>query len=310
MTGSSTEHPLVYCIVLTFGQNPDGRTKRLLTETLDSLEKMNYPNFKIIVVDNGSTDGSQEMVRTQYPQAILIENGKNLGFGGGNNVGMEYALERGAEWIFLLNNDIIVDASLLTEMMRVAVSHPMIGGLGPKIYFHDEPEKFWYAGGAVNFWAGIISHRGIREIDHGQYDVTTDTEYITGCAFLVRREALEQTGMFDPVFHPAYSEDADLSARIQRAGYRLMFVHKGKLWHKVSSSSGGGMTPFKVRLKVEHNLIYFMRYARWYHWITIPWCISTVAMVFIVAQLARGNFAIIAALLQGFGSAINRLRSV
>jgi GT2 family glycosyltransferase len=304
--------PLVYCIVL----NLNGRT--LLCETLDSVHLMTYPNFKAIVVDNGSIDGSQDAVRTQYPWVELIENGKNLGFGGGNDVGMKYALEQGAEWIFLLNNDIAVDPELLSEMMNMVMVEDCIGAASPKIYYYSEPNKIWYAGGTINFWTGIVAHKGLRQIDAGQFDKTEETGFVNGCAFLVKREALEkvilndiehQRDFFDFVYHPIYAEDVDLSERIRRAGYKLMFVPKGKLWHKVSAFSGGGLTPFKTRLKVKHNFIFFKRYARWYHWITIPFCITAMTTLFVIKELFKGNFSIILALVQGFFGALGRLFS-
>ncbi len=292
--------PLVYAIVL----NMNGR--ELLAETLDSVLKMTYTNLRIVVVDNGSGDGSQQMVRERFPGVVLIENGTNLGFGGGNNVGMRYALQHSAEWIILLNNDIAVDPSMLTELMDVAVSDARIGVLSPKIYYFTEGKKIWYAGGKVNFWTGIISHRGLRQADRSQFDMTEDTEYITGCAFLARAEALARVGLFDPAYHPIYSEDADLSERIRRAGYRLVYVAPALLWHKVSAFSGGGLTPFKTQLKVEHNLIFFKRYARWYHWCTIPFCVGGMTLVFVVKELLKGNFGVIAALGRGFVGAMRR----
>lgn len=299
----TAEVPLVYCLVL----NLNGR--ELLRETLDSVQQMMYPNFRVVVIDNGSNDGSQEMVRSGYPSATLIENGTNLGFGEGNNVGMKYALEQGAQWILLLNNDIVVDPNLLTELMNAAIPEPNVGVLGPKIYYHGEPNTLWYAGGRINYLTGVISHRGVRQEDRGQYDAAGDTEYVTGCAFLIRREVLEKVGFFDPVYHPAYSEDADLSVRAQRAGYRLRYVPQAKLWHKVSASSGGGMTPVKTRLKVEHNLIFFRRYARWYHWLTIPWCVGGIAVVFVARELLKGNFRIVGSLAGGFVRALKRAAS-
>ena len=283
--------------------------RELLLQTLDSVKQMSYPNSTIVVVDNGSTDGSQQAVRSNHPHVKLIENGTNLGFGGGNNVGMRFALDQQAQWIFLLNNDITVDPNLLSELMAVAMTDPRIGILCPKIYFHSEPETFWYAGGRINYFAGIVSHRGLREKDRGQYDRVEETEYATGCAFLVRREVLETVGLFDPVYHPIYSEDADLSVRAQRAGYRLMYVPQAKLWHKVSAFSGGGLTPFKTRLKVEHNLIFFRRYARWYHWLTIPWCVGAIAAAFVVRELLKGNLGIVTALARGFVRALGRVVS-
>jgi GT2 family glycosyltransferase len=296
--------PLVYCILL----NWNGRD--LLLETLDSVTKLRYPNFKIVIVDNGSIDGSQDAVRKAYPQLTLIENGANLGFGGGNNVGMEYALKCGAEWIILLNSDIAVDNDMLSELMKVAVTDNTIGVLTPKIYHFADKNVLWYAGGAVNYWSGIVSHRGLRETDRGQYDRVEDTEYISGCAMLLKRNALERAGMFDPAYFPAYSEDADLSVRIKRLGYRLVYVPQAKLWHKISSSSGGGLTPFKTALKVEHNLIFFRRYARWYHWLTIPFSVAGMAIVFVGKELLKGNFKVIAALARGFVKALGRLLAI
>ncbi len=292
--------PLVYGIVLNFNG------KRLLLETLASIKQIVYPNFKIMVVDNGSTDGSQAAMREHYSEVSLIENEKNLGFGEGNNIGMRYALQHGAEWVLLLNNDIAVAPDLLTHMMNVATSDAPIGILGPKIYYHDQPDRIWFAGASINYWAGLTAHRGIREVDRGQYDRVADSDYITGCTMLIRREALERIGMFDPIYFPAYSEDADLCVRAARAGYRLVYVPQAKVWHKVSSSSGGGMTPFKTKLKVQHNFIFFKRYARWYHWLTMPWCIAGLTFLFVMKELLRGNWKIVAALLRGFARALRK----
>jgi hypothetical protein len=294
-------YPLVYCVILNL--NGGG----VLLETLGSVTQMTYPNFKVMVVDNGSTDGSQQVVRSRYPEMDLIENEKNLGFGGGNNVGIRCALQHGADWVLLLNNDILVDPSLLTELMQAAAGDSKMGILGPKIYYQAEPNKLWYAGGQINYFTGIISHRGIRKEDHGQYDRTEETDYVTGCALLIQREVLQEIGLFDPVYYPAYAEDADLCVRAQRAGYRIVYVPPAKLWHKISMSSGGGLTPLKTRLKVEHSLIFFKRYARWYHWITIPWCVGGVALVFVIRELFKGNFSIVAALWQGFVKALRKV---
>ena len=295
------ETPVVFCIVL----NLNGAA--LLRDTLRSLRASDYPAFRTIVVDNGSSDGSQEMVRSEFPEAVLIENGTNLGFGGGNNVGMQAALDAGAEWIILLNNDIEIDPHMLGELMQAAVSDDRIGALAPKIYYAADPENFWYAGGSVNFWTGIVAHRGLRQKDTGQFDRVADTGYITGCAFLARASALRRVGLFDPVFHPIYGEDADLSLRILRAGYRLVYVPKARMWHKVSAFSGGGLTPFKTQLKVEHNLIFFRRYARWYHWLTMPFCVGGGALLFVLRELLKGNVSVIAALGRGFLRALSRL---
>ncbi|MBI1803943.1 MAG: glycosyltransferase family 2 protein [Ignavibacteriae bacterium] len=307
MSVTPSIYPLVYCTVLHCGINPDGNARSLLRETLDSLLKMTYSNFRIVVVDNGSTDGSQAMLHSEYPIVELVENGRNLGVMEGYNIGLRYGLTHSAAWVMLLNNDIVVDPDLLSTMMDVGLSNERIGIVGPKIYYHNDPDTFWYAGGRINYFTGIIAHRGLRQRDRGQYDRVEDTDYVNGCAMLIRREVIEQIGMLDLVFSPMYSEDADYSIRAHRAGYRLVYVPQAKLWHKVSAFSGGGLTPLKTALKVEHNLIVFKRYARWYHWLTIPWSVGAVTIVFVLKELFHGNFKIIDALVRGFGKAIGRL---
>lgn len=304
MAGTS---PQVLCAVLHCGINPDGSARKLLSDTLDSLRTMTYPDFRLVVVDNGSTDGSQTMVREKYPDVTLIENGENLGVMEGYNTGLRFGLKENAPWTILLNNDIIVDPGLLTEMMKAAMADDRAGILGPKIYFFDKPGTFWYAGGSIRFFSGIISHRGIRETDRGQYDRTEETDYVNGCAMLVRRDVVERIGLLDTVFSPMYSEDADYSIRARRAGYRLLYVPSAKLWHKVSAFTGGGTTPQKTALKVEHNLIVFKRYARWYHWLTIPWCVGFGAIVFALKELFRGNPKTVFALGRGFVKALRQL---
>ena len=303
MDDSGQTYPLVYCVVI----NLNGRA--LLLETLDSVRAMTYPNFRVVVTDNGSTDGSQDAVRTGYSWVELLENGKNLGFGGGNNVGIQYALDRGADWVILLNNDIVVHPEMLSEMMKVAVTDLSIGIVSPKIFYFSPADVLWFAGGTVNFWTGAIAHRGLRQKDTGDWDRVEDTEYITGCAMLMRRAMIEQVGMFDPAYFPAYAEDADLSERTRRAGFRLVYAPAAKLWHKVSSFTGGGNSPAKTALKIEHNLIFFRRYAAWYQWLTIPFCIGFMALVYIVKELLKGNFGVFTSLAGGFRKALSRLFS-
>lgn len=293
--------PKIWCIILNWNGC------KLLGETLDSVQKMTYPDFEIIVVDNGSEDGSREMVATDYPGVILLENETNLGFGEGNNVGLKYALEHGADWIFLLNNDIAVAPELLSELMKVAHGGPKIGALGPTIYYFDDNDTLWFAGGQVNFWTGQIAHRGIRKKDIGQYPSVENVDYLTGCALLLRAEALRLVGLFDPIYSPAYTEDVDLCQRIRRAGYDLRYVPAGKVWHKVSSSTGGAINPKKTQLKIEHNLIFFKRYAGWYHWPGIVFCTGFLAIFYISRQIVKADFKIVFSVIRGFGKALIRL---
>ena len=126
---------------------------------------------------------------------------------------------------------------------------------------------------------------------------------------MMKRKLVEEIGMFDTVFTPIYSEDSDYSIRAKRAGWRLVFVPQAKLWHRVSMSSGGKVTPQRMMLKVEYNYILFKRYARWYHWLTIPWCIGGMAFVYVIQEMFKGNFGVIVSLGKGFGKALRRIIS-
>jgi GT2 family glycosyltransferase len=307
MNPSPQKKPMVWAAVLHCGLDPGGSAQLPLRESLDSLRRMTYPNFRIVVIDNGSVDGSQAMIRKEYPGVQLVENGSNLGVMGGYNTGLRFGLDHSADWILLLNNDIVVDPEMLTRIVEAAEADPAVGIAGPAMYFHSRPDTFWYAGGRVNFFTGIISHRGLRERDRGQYAVTGETGYMNGCAMLIRRDVVERIGMLDLIFSPMYSEDVDYCLRARKAGYKLLYVPSAKLWHKVSAFSGGGMTPLKTRMKVQHNFIVLKRHARWYHWLTIPWCIGFMTIVFVVKELLKGNFAIIGALLTGFVGVVKKI---
>ncbi len=232
----------VHVIIL----NWNGR--EVIGPCLESLLRVSDPPLDIIVVDNGSTDSSPEIVRQGFPGVELIENGENLLFAAGNNVGIEAALERGAEFVLLLNNDTEVDPGFASEML-LAFSDPAVGVAGPKIYYHDDPERIWYGGGGFNRFTGVPFHRGLRRMEGSFEDTPCETGWVTGCALMARREVFVQIGHLDPSY-TIYCEDVDFCLRAAAAGWSLRYVPSARLWHKVSSSSGGGMTPFKLENRI------------------------------------------------------------
>jgi GT2 family glycosyltransferase len=155
-------------------------------------------------------------------------------------------------------------------MVERLSSSPTIGLVGPKIYYSDDPERIWFAGGSLSMWTGTLKHIGIRELDHGQYDRSMAVEYTTGCCILTRRDVLEKAGMLDESF-PMYTEDADWSMRVRQAGYSVVLEPRAKIWHKISVSSGGHLSPFKMKNKFIGNMRFFARHAEWYHWLVFPW---------------------------------------
>jgi GT2 family glycosyltransferase len=221
-------------------------------------------------------------------------------FSGANNRGIDIALGDGADFVLLLNNDTEVDPDFLDRMVHAAAGDPSVGMVGPKIYYYEPPDEIWYAGGIVSLWRGLIAHRGIRQRDRGQYDEPGDTGYITACAVLVSRPCIERVGVLDDEYF-IYGEDVDWCYRARRAGFRVVYEPGARVWHKVSSSSGGqnvpgGMTPFKVRHKIRSMLMFFRRYASWYHWITIPFFMAGQFLAAAWMMIRSGNWAGIGAM--------------
>jgi GT2 family glycosyltransferase len=261
---ASGEAPKVAVIVLNWNG------KALTLDCVRSLLEVRTPHVEIVVVDNASIDGSAEALRDAFGDRVtLIVNDKNLGFAEGNNVGIRYALDRGADFVMLLNNDTVVDAGLIDGMLRPFNSAPEVGVTGPKIYYYTPRDQIWFAGGEVFLWRGVSRHVGIREQDRGQYDEPRDVDYITGCALMARREVFAATGLLDPSY-VAYYEDVDFCTRTTRAGFRIVYAPDGKVWHKISASTGGQMSRRKIARKLKSTWKYFRRYARPWHWLTIP----------------------------------------
>jgi len=243
--------------------------REVLGQCLDSLMHVTDPPLDMIVVDNGSTDSSLEIVRQGFPGVELIENGENLLFAAGNNAGIEIALERGAEFILLLNNDTEVDPRFAAEMLR-AFDDPAVGVAGPKIYYHDDPERIWYGGGGFNRLTGVPFHHGLRRMEGSFEDAPCETGWVTGCALMARRKVFEQIGALDASY-TIYCEDVDFCLRAAGAGWSLRYVPAAKVWHKVSSSSGGGMTPFKLENRIASTWKLFARHRPlWWRTLLFP----------------------------------------
>jgi GT2 family glycosyltransferase len=257
-------HPSIAVIVLTW----NGRD--LTLDCLASLERITTPNVRVIVVDNASSDGTVAAIAQHHGGRVtVIANTANLGYAGGNNAGIRRALEEGADFVLLLNNDTVVDPGFAGRMADALLADPGAGVAGPKIYYFDPPDRIWFAGGEVSLWRGTARHIGIRETDHGQYDAPRAVDYVSGCALLARREVFERVGLLDESYR-AYFEDADFCLRAARAGFAVRYVPDARVWHRISASTGGQLSRAKVRRKFESSRRFFRRYARPWHWITIP----------------------------------------
>lgn len=280
----------------------------LLGPCLDSLRAATWEGLSIIVVDNGSTDGSVELVRREYPDVLLVAGRDNLGYATAANAGIERARGAGADYAFLLNNDVEVAPDAVEILIKEALLHERAAFLGPMIYYHDRPGIIWSAGGAISYWTGDISHIGIREEDRGQYAGTVTVDYVTGCAVLVSLSAVEDIGPMDPAYF-MYNEDTDWCVRAAKAGYDVLAVRRARIWHKVSMSSGGGLTPFKVYNRLRSTARFFRLHARAYHWIGIVPATAVRACGFVAREITCGRGSNAAAVLRGVvDSAFGRKR--
>lgn len=247
--------PHVAVIVLTW----NGQVHTMAC--LRSLATMNMPPTQTIVVDNGSTDGTPMAVRRQFSSVTVLENRENLGFAAANNRGIRHALARGADYIWLLNNDTVVAPDCLSALLAVAEGDPKIGMVGPKIYYYDTPDRLQSAGGWISWHPFGIRLIGEGEADHGQYDQIREVDFVSGCALMAKRQAIEATGVLDPDFF-AYYEDPDWGVRMQHAGFRVVYVPQARVWHKGCVSSDNNL-PLRDYYNHRNQLLFVRKHGPW-----------------------------------------------
>lgn len=245
--GGSLDLPLTYIVVLAWNGWTDTE------ECLRSLSPVITEGFRVLLVDNGSTDDTPENARKHFPAVEVIENGGNIGFPGGNNVGIREALRHGAEYVILLNNDTVVAEDFARELLIVAMSDKRIGMVTSKIYFYDRPEVIWFAGGDFSTWTGRSRHAGFGEYDRGQFDEVTDIGRPCGCSLLVTRKFIEDVGLMNEDLF-LYGEEIDFALRARRKGYRCMLAPCSRVWHKWAAASGGARSGNYLYYSVRNML--------------------------------------------------------
>ncbi|MDD4857373.1 MAG: glycosyltransferase family 2 protein [Candidatus Krumholzibacteria bacterium] len=282
----------LYVIVLNWNG------KKVLGPCLASLAKVTDPPIETIVVDNASLDGSADIVWQEAPGAELIVNVRNLLFAEGNNVGLRRAMERGGRLFLLLNNDTDVDPSFAARMVAALRSDPKAGIVGPKIVYDDDPKRIWYGGGGFYPFLWVPRHDHIRKIDGSFPERGGETRWVSGCAMLVTREVIDAIGLLDPSY-TIYCEDVDFCLRARRAGWKCLYEPSALVRHKVSSSSGGGMTPFKLENRIASTCRLIARFKPlWWRILMAP--VQGAAFVFLLlALLVSARIDLLRAALRG-----------
>lgn len=259
--------------IIIVNYNTPDETKDCLRSLVD-LETWGF-EYKIIVVDNGSKEPlkfSSKYLKNN-PQIELINSASNLGFTGGNNLGIKYAANSyDSDYFLLLNSDAIVTKDFLKELYLMAKTDPKIGLISPKIYFHKGFEYhsasysveqlgqvIWYAGGKID-WRNLFSfHIGVDEVDRGQFAQERETDFATGCCMLISREVVERVGTLDNRFF-LYSEDVDYSLRVKRAGLKIFYCPKSSVYHKISGSTGGVGSQLQQYYQTRNRLLLTLKH--------------------------------------------------
>ena len=217
--------PVVYVIVLNWNRYEDTR------KCIESLLAASYPALRILIVDNGSADGSGERLQADFPALRFIFNDRNLGFSKGCNVGMRAALaDKDCAYVLLLNNDAVVSPHCLERAVEMAEANPRIGMVGGKIFQAPGSNVLSYAGGYVSRWRGQTVVRGFGEVDRGKFEEPCEVGFIIGALLLIKREVLETVGLLPEEYFFGV-EDLDYSLTVQRRGYKLYYVPQFVAYH-------------------------------------------------------------------------------
>lgn len=200
--------------------------------SLNGINPLTLGKVKIIVVDNGSEQPVKDVLGNEATHVIFLRSETNLGFAGGNNIGIRYALEQGFDYTLLLNNDTTVDAGFLQPMVEVLENNQKVAAVQPKIYFAHNKKLLWNAGNKFDPIFGTTSTRGYKQYDQGQFDEVATMPWLTGCCMLIKNDVLKTMG---PVYlnetFKTYFEDVEFSFRLRNAGYELMYVPASTIWH-------------------------------------------------------------------------------
>jgi len=273
--------PLVYVVILNWNLKQDTQ------ECLASLLESTYSNFRALVVDNGSQDGSPEYLRERFPNAEVIVNPANLGFAGGNNVGLRHALDHGADYVLLLNNDTVVDAAMLSRLVARGESDHGAGIIAPMMLYYAQRKRIWHLGGRVSRWLPVAMTLGHSQRDDGHWVEPFAVDYVVFCGALLKRGLLEAIGLLDERFFFTY-EDSDFCSRARAAGYRILCEPRARLWHKVSLSAQKDSVNVRYWKSKDRAMFYRLHPHGPHPWLTAAYLwLNTLAVA--LAGVLRGD---------------------
>lgn len=240
----------LYCVIVNWNLKED--TLACIQSLLDS----GASATRVIVVDNGSTDDSVESLRERFSADIqIIQNHRNVGYARGSNLGIQQALEKGAKWVLLINNDTLVTTGFLRELENVVENYGKFDIIGPLILYHDKPKRIWYLGDRLIPGTLMTTSLYRGQIEKPSYPQVFPVDFVTGCAMLVNRKVFDKVGLLDTRLF-MYGEDVDFCWRARRAGFKLAAAPRAKMWHKVSTSANREKSTLRYLRTRNQNRFY------------------------------------------------------
>lgn len=242
--------PRVAIVILTYN------SEQVIKACLESVSQIEYPHCEVFVVDNNSRDGTKAVVGKFGGQICLIENEENLGFSGGNNIGIRKALAGDFEYFLLLNPDTEVTPNFLRPLLEVGEKDRQVGIVTPKVLYPGGEGRILFAGGVIDWQMAKNYHRGQGEIDCGQYDEVEETDFASGASLLIKKEVMEKIGLLDEKYF-LYYEDADWCLRVKRAGYKIIYQPQAVIYHQESTATKKGSPNYYYYF--TRNRLYFVK---------------------------------------------------
>ncbi len=287
--------PKVAILILNWNDRSNTR------ETLESVRGLRYPNFAVFLVDNGSTDGSVEAIAREFPEVHLIASQENLGVAAGRNLGLKAIFPRpDVDYILFLDNDVSVEPCLLDKLVEAAETQADLGIVGPIVYYHSDPRRIWSAGSDFIFREvatrlRLKNHLVTQEPVEGIEYVGS----ISGCCMLVKRRVFQTIGYFDPQYF-LVCDDSEFCYRAAKRGFARAAVTHAKLWHKVSTSTGGGYTPPLAYYRGQATILFLKEHGRPWNWITAIAFATLSLPIAYLREWRRGNQRAVAMKLRGY----------
>lgn len=270
-------------------------------ETLISLKSLHYPTFDVWIVDNGSTDGSGEAIADRFPEVHVRSSPNNLGVAGGRNFGLEAILSRDdADYVLILDNDVVVEPQLLDKLVAAVETQTDLGIVGPIIYYYSEPRRIWSAGASIVFREVTAKSPAKNRLEREErLEGIERVDCITGCCMLVKRQVFETIGYFNPQYFMVGNE-TELCYRASQQGFGTAVVTHAKLWHRVSASTGGGYAPARAYYTGRSTVLFLKEYGRPWHWMTTFTFVALSLPAAYIRESFRGNQHAVAMKARGY----------